>query len=163
MSNRKFKISLIIAAVIAASSLQAQQSKGTVYYFYADNCAACKQAQAFYNKPDGLKDGESWTHNGIKFTAYKISDSKNQVITKNINTLNNLCSAIGKRKGNNNFVYFRRDVYEYYKNKGLPYFRKEEKYSRKDEAFLTPVFVVGDRVVLGFNQDLVQQALNAAK
>jgi hypothetical protein len=163
MFNRQIKISLIIAAVIAVSSLQAQQIKGTVYYFYADNCAACKQAQAFYHKPEGLKDGDSWAYNGIKFTAYKIADSRNQVITKNINTLNSLCSAIGKRKGDNSFVYFRRDVYEYYKNKGLPYFRKEEKYSRKDEAFLTPVFVIGDRVVLGFNQELVQQALKAAK
>jgi len=159
----KLKISLIIAAVIAASSLQAQQSKGKVYYFYADNCAACKQAQAFYNKPGDLKDGGSWTYNNITFTAYRIADSDNKVVTKNINTLTNLCAAIGKRKGDNNFVYFRRDVYEYYKNKGLPYFRKEEKYSRKDEAFPTPVFVIGDRVILGFNQDLVQQALNAAK
>ncbi len=159
----KIKITMIIAAVIAASSLQAQQGKGKVFYFYADNCSACKQAQAFYNKPESLKDGGSWIHNGITFIAYKIADSNNQVITKNINTLNNMCALIGKRKGDNNFIYFRRDVYEYYKHKGLPYFRKEEKYSRKDEAFPTPIFVIGERVVLGFNQDLVQQALNAAK
>ncbi|HPF07017.1 MAG TPA: hypothetical protein PK293_13350 [Spirochaetota bacterium] len=159
----KLKVTIIFAALIAASTLQAQQGRGKVYYFYADNCAACKQAQAFYNKPDGLKDGGSWTHNGITFIAYKIADSNNKVINKNINTLNNLCTAIGKRKGDNNFVYFRRDIYEYYKNKGLPYFRKEEKYSRKDEAFPTPVFVIGDRVVLGFNQDLVQQALKASR
>ncbi len=159
----KLKITIIFAALIAASTLQAQQGRGEVYYFYADNCAACKQAQVFYNKPGGLRDGGSWTHNGITFIAYKIADSNNKVINKNINTLNNLCTAIGKRKGNNNFVYFRRDIYEYYKNKGLPYFRKEEKYSRKDEAFPTPVFVIGDRVVLGFNQDLVQQALKASR
>lgn len=159
----KIKTGLIIAAVIAASSLQAQQGKGKVFYFYADNCSACKQAQAFYNKPEGMQDGGSWTHNGITFTAYKIADSNNRVITKNINTLNNLCAAISKRKGDNNFVYFRRDVYEYYNNKGLPYFRKEEKYSRKDEAFPTPVFIIGNRVVLGFNQDLIQQALSTVK
>ena len=159
----KFKTGLILASIFIASIIHAQQGREKAYYFYADNCAACKQAQAFYNKPDSLKDGGSWTHNGITFTAYKIADINNQVITKNINTLNNLCAAISKRKGDNNFVYFRRDVYQYYKNKGLPYFRKEEKYSRKDEAFPTPVFVIGDRVILGFNQDLVQQALNAAK
>ena len=158
----KIKAGLIIAAVITASSLLAQQGKGKVLYFYADNCQACKQAQAFYNKPEGLHDGGSWTHNGITFTAYKIADSNNRAITKNINTLTNLCAAISKRKGDNSFVYFRRDVYEYYKNKGLPYFRKEEKYSRKDEAFPTPVFIIGNRVVLGFNQELIQQALRAA-
>lgn len=159
----KLKISLLIAAVITAASLQAQQGKGKVFYFYADNCSACKEAQAFYKKPEGLKDGGTWTYNGIVFTAYKIADSGNKVVTKNINTLNNMCAAIGKKKGDNKFVYFRRDVYEYYKNKGLPYYRKEEKYSRKDEAFPTPVFVIGERVVLGFNQDLVQQAINAVK
>jgi len=155
--------SFIIVIITAALSLNAQQAKSKVYYFYADNCVSCKQAQAFYNKPESLKDGGNWTHNGITFTAYRIADSGNKKIQKNIDILNNICSAIGKKKGDNNFVYFRRDVYEYYKNKSLPYFRKEEKYSRKDEAFPTPVFVIGDRVVLGFNQDLIQQALSAAK
>lgn len=157
----KLKISIIIAALLAASSLQAGQGK--VYYFYADNCSACKEAQAYYKKPDGLKDGGTWTYNGITFTAYRIVDANNRVVARNIDVLNSMCAAIGKRKGDNKFVYFRRDIYEYYKNKGLPFYRKEDKYSRKNEAFPTPVFVIGDRVVLGFNQDFVQQAINAAK
>lgn len=159
----KFKVSIIIAAVIAASSLQTGYGKGKVYYFYADNCSACREAQVFYKKPDVLKDGGTWTSNGITFTGYKIVDSNNRVLMNNINILNNLCASIEKRKGDARFVYFRRDIYEYYKNKGLPYYRKEEKYSRKNEAFPTPVFVIGDRVVLGFNQDLVQQAIAAEK
>lgn len=159
----KIRITVIAAALIAASSLQAQQVKGKVYYFYADNCVSCKEAQAFYKKPEGLKDGGSWNYNGITFIAYRIADSGNKIVSGNISILNNMCAAIAKRKGDGKFVYFRRDVYEYYKNKGLPYFRKEDKYSRKDEAFPTPVFVIGDRVVLGFNQELIQQAINAAK
>jgi len=138
-------------------------SEKTVYYFWAENCSACKDAQAFYKKPDGIKDGSSWINNGIKFVPYRIVDGNNKIISKNMDQLNSMCSSIAKKTGSGNFVYFRRDVYEYYKNKNLPYFRKEEKYSRKDEPFPTPIFVIGNRVVLGFNQDLVQKALGAVK
>lgn len=158
---KKTVIALIIVMLILP--LGAQRPGVRVYYFYADNCSACRQAQAFYRKPDVLKDGGTWTYNGITFVAYRIVDANNRTIGKNIDKLNRMCAEIAKKRGESRFVYFRRDVYEYYKNKGLPYFRKEEKYSRKDEPFPTPVFVIGERVVLGFSQDLVQQALSAAK
>ncbi len=135
----------------------------TVYYFWAQNCSACKEAQDFYKKPQGIKDGSSWTYNGLKFVPYRIVDENNQVISKNINILNGMCASIAKKTGTSNIVYYRRDVYEYYKNKNLPYYRKEEKYSRKDEPFPTPIFVIGNRVVLGFNQELVQKAVDAVK
>ncbi len=138
-------------------------SDKTVYYFWAENCTACKEAQAFYKKPDVIKDGASWTHNGIKFISYRIVDGNNKVHSGNMNRLNNMCSDITKKTGSSNFVYFRRDVYEYYKNKNLPYYRKEEKYSRKNEPFPTPVFLIGNRVVLGFNPDLIKKALDAVK
>ena len=142
--------------------LNAAQDK-TVYYFWAQNCSSCKEAQAFYKKPDGSKDGSSWIFNGIKFVSYRIVDENNRIIQTNINKLNVMCAAIAKRTGDGNFVYFRRDIYEYYRNKNLPYYRKQEKYSRKDEPFPTPVFITGNRVVLGFNQDLLQKAINAAE
>ena len=138
-------------------------SEKTVYYFWAQNCSACKEAQSFYKKPAEIKDGSSWTYNGIKFVSYRIVDENDKVISKNINQLNNMCAAIAKKTGSGNFVYFRRDVYEYYKNKNLPYYRKEEQYKRKDERFPTPVFVVGERVVLGFDNDLLQKAIDAAR
>lgn len=152
-----------ISIVLTAELLLNAASDKTVYYFWAENCTACKEAQAFYKKPDGIKDGSSWTYNGIKFVSYRIVDGNNKINSGNMNKLNSLCGAIAKQTGNSNFVYFRRDIYEYYKNKNLPYYRKEEKYSRKDEPFPTPVFVIGNRVVLGFNQDLVQKSINAVK
>lgn len=94
---------------------------------------------------------------------YRIVDENNTIIRTNINTLNGMCAVIVKKTGSGNFVYFRREIYEYYKNKNLPYYRKQEKYNRKDEPFPTPIFVVGERVVLGFNQDLLQKAIDAAK
>lgn len=157
------KTAIALIMVILILPLGAQRPDKRVYYFYADNCSACRQAQTFYRKPDGLKDGGTWTYNGITFVAYRIVDANNRTIGKNIDKLNRMCADIAKKKGESRFVYFRRDVYEYYKNKGIPYFRKEEKYSRKDEPFPTPVFVIGERVVLGFSQELVQQALSAAK
>ncbi len=159
----------LIAAICFASLFSAGESSSkaasdkTVYYFWAQNCSACKEAEVFYKKPADIKDGSSWNYNGIKFVPYKIVDENNKIISKNMNQLNGMCASILKKTGTGNFVYFRRDVYEYYKNKNLPYYRKEEKYSRKDEPFPTPVFVVGNRVVLGFNQDLLQKAIDAVK
>lgn len=135
----------------------------TVYYFWAQNCSACKEAHDFYKKPLDIKDGSSWSYNGLKFVPYRIVDDNNQVISKNINKLTEMCASIVKKSGTSNIVYFRRDVYEYYKKKNLPYYRKEEKYSRKDEPFPTPVFVIGNRVVLGFNRELVQKAVDSVK
>ena len=143
-------------------SLDAASDK-TVYYFWAQNCSACKEAHQFYKKPEAIKDGSSWNFNGIKFVSYRIVDEDNKAISANMNRLNSMCSSILKRTGTGNFVYFRRDIYEYYKNKNLPYYRKEEKYSRKDEPFPTPIFLTGDRVVLGFNHDLLQKAVDAAR
>lgn len=135
----------------------------TVHYFWAENCSACKEAQVFYNKPADIKDGSQWIYNGIKFVSFKIVDGNNKVISKNISKLISMCDGIAKKTGSGNFVYYRRDIYEFYKNKNLPYFRKEDKYSRKDEPFPTPVFVIGNRVVIGFNQELVQKSIQAAK
>jgi len=143
--------------------LYGQSKIKTIYLFYAENCIACKEAHAFYRKPAGLKDGSSWTYNGIKFITYKIADENNKIIYPNMKRLTGMCATIAKKTGNSNFVYYRRDIYEYYKNKNLPYFRKEEKYSRKDEPFPTPIFIVGNRVVLGFNQDLLQKAIESVK
>ena len=162
--TKKISLLLCLTGIVLLSELMLNAvSDKTVYYFWAQNCSACKEAQAFYKKPEGIKDGSSWTYNGIKFVPYRIVDENNKVISKNINQLTGMCAAIAKKTGTANIVYFRRDVYEYYKNKNLPYYKKEEKYSRKDEPFPTPVFIIGNRVVLGFNQDLVQKAVDAAK
>jgi hypothetical protein len=164
IKRKNILITICFTAIFFSGfSMSNASSEKTVYYFWAENCNACKEAQAFYKKPDGIKDGASWTHNGIKFVSYRLADGNNKLNSANMNQLNNMCSAITKRTGSSSFVYFRRDVYEYYKNKNLPYYRKEEKYSRKDEPFPTPVFVIGDRVILGFNQDLIKKALDAVK
>jgi len=152
-----------IITLFQVQMLYGQNKIKAVYLFYAENCIACKEAHAFYRKPAGLKDGSSWTYSGIKFITYRIVDENNKIISSNMKRLTDMCTAIAKKTGNNNFVYYRRDIYEYYKNKNLPYFRKEEKYSRKDEPFPTPVFITGNRVVLGFNQDLLQKAIESVK
>jgi hypothetical protein len=161
----KIVLSVIFTACMLSMGniLLAEKPGKTVYFYYAENCTACKEAHNFYKKPLGQKDGISWTDKGINFVAYRIVDENNKIISKNMDRLTGMCGSITKKTGNSNFVYYRRDVYEYYKNKNLPYFRKEEKYSRKDEPFPTPIFVIGNRVVLGFNQELIQKAIDSAK
>lgn len=161
----KTLLSVIFTASIFSMGniLSAEKPVKTVYFFYAENCTACKEAHNFYKKPQGQKDGTPWTYDGIKFIPYRIVDENNKIVLKNMDRLTGMCESIAQKTGNNNFVYYRRDVYEYYKNKNLPYFRKEEKYSRKDEPFPTPIFVTGNRVVLGFNQELIQKAIDSVK
>jgi hypothetical protein len=163
--SKKTLLSVIFTACMFSmgNDLLAGKPEKTVYFYYAENCTACKEAHNFYKKPQGQKDGTSWTYNGIKFMPYRIVDDKNKIISGNMDRLTGMCGSIAKKTGNSNFVYYRRDVYEYYKNKNLPYFRKEEKYSRKDEPFPTPIFVIGNRVVLGFNQELIQKAIDSVK
>jgi len=157
-------IPCLLTVLIFSAFIELKASSGkTVYYFWAQNCSACKDAQTFYKKPDNIKDGSSWVYNGTKFISYRIVDENNKIISKHMNLLNGMCTAITKKTGTANIVYFRRDIYEFYINKNLPYLRKEEKYSRKDEPFPTPIFITGNRVVLGFNQDLIQKAIDSAQ
>lgn len=164
-NTRKITITAVLSLLLFTGVLYtlngAQQV--TVYYFWAQNCSACKEASIYYKRPENTKDGSSWTHNGIKFIPYRITDENNRMIGGNIRQLTNMCDTIQSKTGKAGFVYYRRDVYDYYKNKGIPYYKKEDKYNRKDEPFPTPVFIIGNRVVLGFNQDLIQSSINAVK
>jgi hypothetical protein len=143
------------------SSVNAQTSP--IYYFYAENCSACKQAESYYKKPSGIKDGSSWQHGGKTFIPYRIVDGNNKVQMNNIKKLTDMCDAISKKLGTDEFVYFRREKYKYYKKDRLPYYKNDSKYSRKNDAFPTPVFIIGDRVVLGFNLTLIEQSIKMLK
>jgi len=141
----------VVAVFFSMEDMNAAAKKKTVYYFYAENCEACKRAQNHFKKPESIKANGSWDYNGITFIQYRIVDENNKLIHKNINKLNAICSQIVKKTGKKDIVYYDRDVYEYYNNKGIPHYRKEGRYARKDEAFPTPVFIIGDRIILGFN------------
>jgi len=141
----------------------AQTGTKTIYYFYAENCSACKQAEAHFKKPAGIKDGESWRHGMNTFVSYRIVDGSNKVQMNNIKKLTDMCDALSKKLGTAEFVHFRRDKYQYYKKNNLPYYKKDDKYSRRDDPFPTPIFIIGDRVILGFNLTLIQQSISLMK
>lgn len=156
-------IPLVLAiCLFQGDTLNALNTK-TIYYFYAENCESCRKAQAHYKKPDGIKDGTSWQHGDITIIPYRIVDSNNKLVRANIGLLINMCEKIQKKTGKNEFVYYDRDLYEYYSKDGLPYYRKENRYARRDDPFPTPVFIIGDRVVLGFNLNLINNSLAVFK
>ena len=164
MKNITIILTLLFSILLTGSNIYTVKAQTSpIYYFYAENCSACKQADAYYKKPSGIKDGVSWQHGGKTFIPYKIVDGNNRVQMNNIKKLTDMCDSISKKLGTDEFVYFRRDKYEYYKKNRLPYYKKESKYSRKDEDFPTPVFIIGDRVILGFNLTLIQQSINMLK
>lgn len=154
---------LVLTLVSGLNFSIAQTGSKTIYYFYAENCSACKQAEAYYKKPSEIKDGTSWNYKGNIFIPYRIVDSNNQVQMNNIKKLTDMCDNLVKKTGNSEFVYYRKEKFEYYKNNRIPYYKKDSEYSRKNEAFPTPVFVIGNRVVLGFNLALIQQSIQQSK
>lgn len=156
-------ITLLISMLITVHNFSSAAQNKEIYYFYAENCSACKQAEAYLKKPSGIKDGASWRHGENVFIPYRMVDSNNKIQMNNIKKLTDLCDSLVKKTGTSEFVYFRRDKFEYYKNKSIPYYKKDSKYSRKNEAFPTPIFVIGNRVVLGFNLTLIEQSINQLK
>ena len=154
---------LLILSTAFYTDIQSQTGVKTVYYFYAENCSACKQAESHFKKPAGIKDGESWRNGMYTFVPYRIVDGSNRIQNTNMKKLTDMCDELKKRLGSSEFVYFRREKYEYYKKNNLPFYKKEDKYNRRDDAFPTPVFIIGDRVVLGFNLTLIQQSMGLMK
>lgn len=142
----------------AGYPVRAASGKKNIYYFYAEYCEACKRAQDHYKKPAVINDGASWIYEDINFTAYRIVDENNKLVKKNINKLINMCETIKKRTGKSEFVYYDRDTYEYYNKNGIPYYKKQGRYAKKNDPFPTPVFIIGDRVILGFNLTLINSA-----
>ena len=163
----KYISSLIMSFIFtitffSGGTLNAVSNK-KIYYFYAENCESCRKSAAYYKKPDKIQDGNSWKYDDITIIPFRIVDGDNMIVRRNLDILINMCEGIKKKSGKNGFVYFDRDTYEYYSKNGLPYYMKEDRYARRDEAFPTPVFIIGDRVVLGFNLNLINKALGVLK
>lgn len=158
---KKFICLSTLAFVILLSpvnSMKAADGKKTIYYFYAENCESCRRAQDYFKKPAAIKDGNSWTYEDLTIVSYRIVDEKNNPVKKNIQILNKLCEGIKKKSGKSEIVYYDRETYEYYNKKGIPYYRKQGRYVKKDEPFPTPVFIIGERIILGFNLNLINSA-----
>ena len=81
----------------------------------------------------------------------------------NIKKLTDMCDSLVKKTGTSEIVYYRREKFEYFKKNLIPYYKKDNKYSRKNEAFPTPVFVIGERVILGLNLSLIEQSINQSR
>lgn len=148
----------LFSLIDAGKKVSAASGKKNIYYFYAEYCEACKRAQDHYKKPAKLEDAGSWIYEDLNFTAYRIVDENNKPVKKNINKLINMCESIKKRTGKSEFVYYDRDTYEYYNKNGIPYYQKQGRYAKKNDPFPTPVFIIGDRVILGFNLNLINSA-----
>ncbi|HPS58387.1 MAG TPA: hypothetical protein PK514_09795 [Spirochaetota bacterium] len=145
----------IFSMLDAGTPVSAASGKKNVYYFYAEYCEACKRAADHFKKPAKLADGASWIYEDLNFISYRIVDEQNKLVKKNINKLINMCESIKKRTGKSEFIYYDRDTYEYHTKNGLPYYKKQNRYAKKDDPFPTPVFIIGDRVILGFNLNLI--------
>lgn len=145
------------------NTVSAASGKKNIYYFYAEYCEACKRAQDHFKKPAKIADGASWTYDDMNFVAYRIVDENNKPVKRNINKLIEMCESIKKRTGKNGFVYYDRDTYEYHTKDGLPWYTKQGRYAKKDDPFPTPVFIIGDRVILGFNLNLINNAKTLLK
>jgi glutaredoxin len=79
----------------------------------------------------------------------------NETNKKNMRAMVSMLEAIKKKKGAAPFVYQERLQYEYYTKNGMPYYKREERYSRKDEPMPVPVFIINDKAYVGFGQYVI--------
>ncbi len=150
----------LIAISDSGKPVRAGTGKKKIYYFYAEYCEACKRAQDHFKKPANIGDGSPWVFDDLTFTSYRLVDENNKIVKKNINRLISMCESIKKRTGKSEFVYYNRETYEYYNKKGIPHYKKQGRYVKRDAPFPTPVFIIGDRVILGFNLNLITNAVS---
>ncbi len=72
----------------------------------------------------------------------------------NVAKLVQMLENIKRRKGDVPFIREGVHEYHYYTKNGIPYYRREDRYSRKDEPMPIPVFIFNDQVYVGYNRYL---------
>ena len=75
-----------------------------------------------------------------------------------------MLETIKKSKGAEPFIFRDRLPHEYYQKEGIPYHKRDDRYTgRRDEPLAVPIFIVKDRVYVGFNQHVADKLAETVK
>ncbi len=157
----KRMIALALTAVAAAGFVVqgadgSKEARLQVYFFTSGVCPICKQAGR--ELPAMLR-----RYPRLELRTYEVRDAQNRVTDlhrRNMGTLMRLLQAIQLRTKGAPFIYERRTAYPFVAVRGVPYYEKKlSATTTVKKEVPVPVFILGDRVYVGYQQEILSQAL----
>lgn len=158
MNTLKVSVIAVVLLTVTYSGF-ANTAVTTIYFFESAVCPHCRQANEYFEK-------NKYRMQKVKIIKYEllnkngIMDQKNK---KNLQILVSMLEKIKKQKGDNPFIYQERIAYNYYTKNGLPYYKSQDRYSKKDDPVPVPIFIINDTVYLGFDNFVISKIEQSIK
>ena len=161
-AGRLFLLSAVFAvffvSMIPLSS--AGEKQVTVHFFESAVCPACKSAREFLDGYKGRSD--------LTVIYYEVRNKENRVDSgnvRNIKKINMMLAGIDRKNGHKPFIYDdTMKAYTLLIEKDVPCYEKRISQSTVLKKPLpVPLFVIGDRVVAGFQKNLIIRFIEQEK
>ena len=136
-------------------------SDAVIHFFGSPLCPSCVEAQSYFDSSAGRQ--RLLNARVIRYDIVNDRGEMDAAGKKNMGILVQKLEDIKKVKGDQPFIVRDRQLYEYYQKNGIPYHRREERYSRRDEPLPIPVFIVNESVYAGFNQHVISELARAVR
>ncbi|MBN2080174.1 MAG: hypothetical protein JW838_14490 [Spirochaetes bacterium] len=150
-------VSLAVSAVIFTQ--EGGASSGgilPVHFFTSGVCPACKQAGRELPAMLGR-------YPRLRLRTYEVRDAMNRVNDlhrRNMALLVRLLQDIKTRTKGGRFIYEGRTPHAFVAVRGVPYYEKKiSATTTVKKEIPVPVFVMGDRVYIGYRQEIISRAL----
>jgi hypothetical protein len=150
---------LCFAFVLAAAPREGGASSGgilQVHFFTSGVCAVCKQAA-------GELPAMLASHPRLRLRTYEVRDAMNRVTDthrRNMALLVRLLQEIKTRTKGGRFIYEGRTAHAFVAVRGIPYYEKKiSATTTVKKEIPVPVFIMGDRVYVGYRKEIISQAL----
>ena len=147
---------LVAAVLFFPDAARGGQGLLYVHFFTSAICPHCKQAES--QLPGMLKRLPR-----LRLMTYQVLNARGQADAVNIRNkkkLIGMINGINTRLGGKPFIYEQKTPHSYSLVNGVPYYLKKisESTTVKKEVTI-PVFILGNRVYVGYQQDLLLEAL----
>ena len=148
---------LIVAAAAAPRGGDASTGgKLQVHFFTSGVCAVCKQAER--ELPAMLA-----RHPRLELRTHEVRDAQNRVTDihrRNLALLVRMLQDISTRTKGAPFIYEGRTAHAFVAAGGVPYYEKKiSAATTVKKEVPVPVFILGDRVYIGYRREILSQAL----
>ena len=155
LSLSLISLGLIFAPVIPLSEARTSQSL-VIHFFTSAVCPACKRAEVTLPKMIAPVAG-------AQIKRYEVRNSENKISPENQRNVNRLIAmlrAIEAQQGGKPFIYEDRQAHMLQIEKGIPYYlKKVSSTTTIRKAMPVPLFIVGNRVFIGFRPHVMKRVI----
>jgi len=146
----------VIIIIISIPVIHATQQQVVIYLFDSAVCPVCRQVK---NDLPGIQK----QYQNLRVINYEIVNKSSKVDSnnqKNISILNNMLSMLDKKMKGKSIVQKDQKMYPYINIKGVPhYVNKLSEYTTIKVEFGVPIFIIGDKVLLGYNKVVLEREI----